>query len=98
MLLVEIAMLIYGIVILVKGKFSIGKGKILTDGRARLCGGILISPIPLIFLIALVLAFLMPADTVRAVGTLIGIFITFVALILALVLGNILYKQQEKKP
>ena len=104
MLLVQIAMLIYGIVILVKGKFSVGKGKILLGKRARLCGTILVSPIFLSHLVLFIWALTqgmsgaeVAKNDAMMMGAVIGIIVLFAALFSAVILGNILYKMQAKE-
>lgn len=100
---IHLLMLVYGIIIIVRNKVSIGKGKVLLGGRARLCGWILISPLPLAVLLAFILVLMdeilgteftkgnnrLYANTVCTLSAI------CLSIILWLILKDILYKKQE---
>jgi hypothetical protein len=56
----EIGLLVYGIIVLIRGRYSLGKGKTVTGFRARLLGAICLVPIPLAMAAGFVIGFLYP--------------------------------------
>ena len=52
--MLELIMAVWGIVVLITGKFKVGD-RVVTGGEARLCGMILVAPIPLSFLMGMIL-------------------------------------------
>lgn len=56
LLFLEIGMLIGGFVVLVKGRFTLGKNRVVTGVAARLAGLVMILPLPLAFLVLLLIA------------------------------------------
>lgn len=61
-LILEIAMLIFGIIALVKGKFTLTKKKIVTGAAARIVGVILLMPLPLSFGVGVIMGIMLAAQ------------------------------------
>jgi len=96
--MLEILVIIYGIVAMVRGKFSLGSDKTLHGGRARIAAGVLLAYIPLSFMTGLFLAVIGRADIVQGGGAIaIGLGWLIGIVILTLVVGNMLYKKQEQE-
>jgi len=53
----QIAFLLIGLFVIVSGRFSLGRGKSVRGGKARILGVICLLPIPLAFGVGLVLGF-----------------------------------------
>lgn len=101
LLIVEIGMLIYGLVALIGGRFSIGKNRYVLGWRARVLGGICMGPLPFAFCVGLgwgmfAMAYggVLPNQFVLA-GVEFAILIVFV--ILLTVLGNKFYASQQRE-
>ena len=56
----EIGLLVYGIIVLIRGRYNLGKGKAVTGSRARLLGAVCLAPIPLAMTAGFVVGFLNP--------------------------------------
>jgi hypothetical protein len=50
----EVALIIYGILAMVRGKFSVGKGRDVTGNRARILGFLCLTPLPFSFLLGVI--------------------------------------------
>ncbi|MCC6509523.1 MAG: hypothetical protein IT423_10470 [Pirellulaceae bacterium] len=97
----EIGITIYGLIALIRGKMSLGKGRILTGTPARILGVIGLCMLPLVFLFGFfygLMATLQGIDVTQMSGIKL-IWIDLLALAIVLitinVLGNIFYKQQQ---
>jgi len=94
--MLEIIVLVFAIIAMVRGKFSLGADKVLHGTRARITAGILLAHLPLSFMAGLLLAMTGNADLVQGGGAiLIGLGLLIAIVVLTLIVGNILYKQQE---
>lgn len=97
----EIALLLYGLYAIFKGRFSIGKGRDVTGGRARVLGVICLTPWPLGFLEGFVIGFIYgvfadePPNRVLIAG--IEIAVIVIVVIVLSVLGRAFYGQQERE-
>ena len=63
--LVEIGMMVFGIVTLVKGRFPVSKNRVVTGGPAYLIGAILTGTLPILFAVGLFIGFMAVARTGR---------------------------------
>lgn len=52
----ELGLLIYGIYVLIKGQYSLGKGKKVFGTQARILGGVCLVPMPLSVIMGIVVA------------------------------------------
>lgn len=97
----EIALIIYGILAMFRGKFSIGKGRDVTGNKARLLGFICLIPLPLSFLFGLFIGLLSvilygnsPTNIWLYTG--IELIILLAVAVVVSVLGKEFYQQQEQ--
>lgn len=95
----EIGLLIWGIVTLIKGRLTVSKNKVVTGGRARLIGVIMLLPLPLAFIMGAIIGVTKAANNQSADMTdpvLIGVEAAIVLGLgaLAIVLGLILGESQ----
>lgn len=91
--MLEIVVIIYGLVTLIRGKFSLTGQRTLLGWRARVCGGILLAHLLIAFTGGILLAMTGNATTGAAFGVSIASLIT--VMIVAHVVGSRLYKGQE---
>ena len=65
----EIGLLIYGIIAMIRGQYSMGKGKKVIGSKARLLAAVCMVPIPLSmiagFLVGFVIELFIPGSTIR---------------------------------
>ena len=99
-LIVEIGLLIYGIIVVIRGTCSIGKGRVITGANARKLGLVCIGPVPLSAVAGIILGLVNP-EAVKAgelQGLIAGIeaFIVMVTVVALVVLSKIFYAQQQK--
>jgi hypothetical protein len=94
----EIGLLVYGIIVLIRGRYSLGKGKTVSGSRARLLGAVCLAPIPLAMAAGFVIGFLNPEAQLagQLKGLIAGIEIAIiVGTVVALVLmAKTFFKQQ----
>jgi len=93
--MLEIFVIIYGLVAMVRGKFSLGGDKVLTGWRARVTAGVLLCYLPAAFLTGIILALIGRLDLVEG-GSAILFTIAWLVLtiIVTLIVGNMLYRGQ----
>ena len=94
----EIGLLVYGIYTLITGKYSLGKGRFLEGGKARLLGGLCILPLPFAFGVGIILGVIFAiagASIPMWMSTLLEIGILVVVIVLISVLGKKYYNEQE---
>jgi len=91
--MLEIVMLLVGIVTLVTGRMQLGNGREILGWRARLCGAIICSHVPMMFCCGLVMGVTGYTDPTLQVVLPIISMAFFV--ILAVLLGNFLYSGQK---
>ncbi len=95
----EIGLLIYGIIALIKGQFSMGKGKKVQGSSARVLGIICMLPIPLAAIAGFIIGFLNPdamaSGQMKWVVVCTELFILACILGLLMLLANKFSKQQE---
>ncbi|MGD9007269.1 MAG: hypothetical protein PVG41_05075 [Desulfobacteraceae bacterium] len=95
----QIGLLIYGIIAIIRGQYSMRKGRKVIGSKARLLGAVCMAPIPLAMIAGTVIGFLNP-DAVIA-GELKGLIAGIeIAILICTILSLILltktfYKQQE---
>ena len=96
--MIQLALTIYGIVALVRGKFSLGRNKQIVGSKARILGGICAATLPLAFAIGLTIGILagmgvlpMPSQGAMLIFDW-GIII--LTIILIYTLGNRFYREQ----
>lgn len=97
--MLQLIVFIYGIVVLFRGAFPLGGGKVVIGTRARILGLLCVCILPLAFVIGLTIgimaamgAFEMP-DQFIMLGLDVGLLI--VSLILIMVLGHSFYRRQQ---
>ena len=61
----QIGLLVYGIIVLIKGQYGMGKGKKVTGSKARLLGGLCLAPLPL----SMIAGFIIGVSNPEAVST-----------------------------
>lgn len=98
--MIELVVIIYAIVILVRGRVGVGKGRELLGGRARIVGGILLSHLIIAFVAGMVLAMISMANgNGGEVGFGATLAVSFGSLILVITtahfVGQSLYRKQE---
>lgn len=54
-LIIEIAMLVYGIIAISKGRYKVGKTHEVVGGKARIIGGVLMCPLPTAFVAGMII-------------------------------------------
>ncbi|MBT8339336.1 MAG: hypothetical protein HKP58_04160 [Desulfatitalea sp.] len=95
----ELGLLIYGVMALIKGQFSIGKGKKVQGSSARVLGIISLLPMPLSAMAGFVIGFLNP--DAEAAGqmkwTIVGVEVSILAgiVVVLMLLANKFYKRQK---
>jgi hypothetical protein len=96
----EIGLLVYGIIVLIRGKYNLGTGKIITGSRARMLGAVCLVPIPLAMAAGFVLGFLNPEAQMagQLKGLVAGIEVAIlIGTVIALMLtAKTFFKQQHK--
>ena len=100
----EIGLLIYGVYVLIKGEFKVGKDRILFGVGARVCGACCLLPLPVSFALGLafvlVLSLMGKAPELQTTykwclaGIEVGVLI--LTIVLVGVLSSQLYKRQER--
>lgn len=91
--MLEIIVIIYGIVTIVRGRFSLTGGRELLGWRARLCGGILLTHLVISFCCGIVIGILGKADNMLLIfGTSILSLITVI--VVSQITGGALFKGQ----
>ena len=99
----EIGLLIYGIIAMIRGQYSMGKGKKVIGSKARFLAAVCMVPIPLSmiagFLVGFVIELFIPGSTSsgKLSGMMAGIeaAILVCTIIALMILSKKLYKQQE---
>jgi hypothetical protein len=99
----DIIMLIFGIITLVRGKFLLTRAKEVRGVPARIIGVILMLPLPLSFMAGLVLGAVIAAqgkneDELRTAGIILGVSITAICFISAIVLAAVTAQPVVKEP
>lgn len=99
--MIQLALTIYGIVALVRGKFSVGRDKQIVGSRARILGGICAASLPAAFAIGLTIGILagmglfpMPGHGAMLIFDWMIVILTIVAVY---TLGNRFYRQQVEE-
>ncbi len=95
--MLEIAILVYAVIVLIRGKFSLSSGREITGWRARLCGGILLGHLPLTFILGMlmgILGIMKGGDGEMGMALGLGFGSLVLVVVIALVTGNALYKGQ----
>ena len=98
--MIELFVIIYGIVILVRGRVGVGKGRELQGGRARIVGGILLSHLLIAFAAGMVMAMVsMASGKGGEVGFGASLAVSLASLIIVIttahIVGQSLYRKQE---
>lgn len=105
--MLEIAMLIFGIVTLVRGKFYVSKTRAAVGGPAYLAGVVLLLPLPLAFTGGFIYGAMMAAEgrEIDNVQLLIAeVILVVICLVIAYIIGNMNAKDvsgeatRERKP
>jgi hypothetical protein len=98
----ELGLTIYGLVALIRGQFSIGKGRVIKGWQARVLGAICLCMLPIAFAIGLVYGFVMVmngVDITQQSGlSLVWIDLIAIAgvLIPVMILGPMFFRSQER--
>jgi hypothetical protein len=96
----ELGLLIYGIIALIKGQFSMGKGKKVQGSSARVLGIISLLPMPLAAIAGFVIGFLNPDATAagRMKWVIVGTEASILAgiVIVLILLANKFYRHQQE--
>jgi len=93
--MLEIFVIVYGLIAMVRGKFSLGGDKVLFGWRARVTAGVMLCYLPLAFLTGVVLAVIDRLDLIEGGGTIMfTIAWLLVIIVITLLVGNMLYKGQ----
>jgi hypothetical protein len=90
--MLEIIIIIYAIITLVRGKFSLSGKRELLGWRARVCGGILLLHLPISFAGGVILALTGNAESGWVFGM--GFASLITVIIIAQITASILYKGQ----
>jgi hypothetical protein len=95
-LILEISMLIFGIVTLITGKFSLSRTKVIQGGVARIVGGIMVLPLPLAFGAGVIIGVAMGAsgkapdiDKIRLVATIMEASIVVICFVVAMIIAAV---------
>ena len=95
----EIGLLVYGIIVLIRGRYSLGKGKTVTGSRARLLGAVCMAPIPLAMTAGFVIGFLNPDVEIagQLEGLIAGIEVAIIigTVIALVVMARTFFKKQQ---
>jgi hypothetical protein len=95
----QIGLLIYGIIAIIRGRYSMGKGKKVIGSKARLLGAVCLAPIPLSMIAGTAIGFLNPdavvAGELKGVIAGIEIAILICTIIALILLSKTFYKKQD---
>lgn len=95
----EIGLLVYGIIVLILGRYSMGKGRIINGSRARLLGVVCLAPIPLSMTAGFVIGFLNPeaqmAGQLKGLITGIEVAIIIGTVAVLVFMSKTFFKQQK---
>ena len=95
----QIGLLIYGIIAMIRGQYSMGKGRRVIGSKARLLGAVCSAPMPLSMIAGIVIGFLNPDAVVAGElkGVIAGIEIAILTctIIVLIRLSKTFYKQQD---
>jgi hypothetical protein len=99
LLILEIVMLICGIVVLITGKFSLTRTKVVRGAVARIIGGVMILPLPLALGAALLIGVVLGAsgrvpdmDKFKMFGTIMELAIVLICFVTAMVIAGVYAK------
>ena len=91
----EVGLLIYGIYVLISGKYTLGKDRTLTGSKARLLGVLCLLPLPAAFVLGVLYgalsAFVFNQPASPVVGIVIEIFLLVIIIVIISVLGKRFY-------
>jgi hypothetical protein len=94
----QMGLLIYGIIAMIRGQYSMGKGKKVIGSKARLLGSVCLAPMVLSMIVGMVVGFLNPDAVVSGElkGLIAGIEIAILICtgIALMLLSKTFYKQQ----
>ena len=97
----EIGLLLYGIYSLITGKYSVGKGRVLVGGKARILGFLCVLPLPIAFGAGIILGFffalVLNEPVSPLIATVVEILILVVIAVVVSLLGKRFYKEQEER-
>src|SRR6476646_3309732 len=95
--ILALAMLIFGIITLITGKFTVTRGKTVYGAPARIVGAIMLLPLPLLLVVGVALGFGMlargqqlnldDASRLRTLGLILGLGVVGGCFVLALVVA-----------
>ncbi|KJS33401.1 MAG: hypothetical protein VR64_00945 [Desulfatitalea sp. BRH_c12] len=98
----EIGLLLYGIFVLIKGQYSVGKGRNVTGRKARLLGGICLLPMPLSLVAGVGIGFVnevlnasLAASQIKSLTTGIEVAILIGVVIVLTFFAKSFFKQQQ---
>ncbi len=98
----EIALVIYGIYVLIKGSFNLGKGRIVTGSKARILALLCLAPLPVSFCAGAVIGLALAASGQNVENfllyTAVELVILIVVIAVIMVLGRDFYNQQSQSP
>ena len=96
----EIGLLVYGIIVLIRGRYNLGKGRTVTGSRARLLGAVCLAPIPLAMTAGFAIGFLNPEAQIagRLQGLIAGIEVAILigTVIMLMLMAKSFFKQQHE--
>ena len=96
----EVGLLIYGIYVLITGKYSLGRKRFVYGTSARILGALCVLPLPLVMIIGFFLGILMGIGVVGDITilvTVLEIVVLIVIVILVSILGKRFYEKQESQ-
>ena len=93
--MLEIIVIIFGIVTLIRGKYPMGGGRELVGGRARIIGGILLAYLPVSFGIGVILAVMGEGEVSKGAALAGSIVLLIITIVVAIFVAKALYKKQE---
>jgi hypothetical protein len=98
----ELGLLLYGIFVLIKGQYSMGKGRKVTGRQARLLGGICLVPMPLSLIAGFVIGFVneaisasLTASQIKSLTIGIEVAILIAVVIVLTYFAKSFFKQQQ---
>ena len=95
----EIGLLVYGLIVLIRGRYNLGKGKTVTGSSARLLGAVCLAPIPLAMAAGFVIGFLNPkgqmAGQLEGLVACIELAILIGTVVVLMLMAKTFFKQQQ---
>lgn len=104
-LLLEIGLIVWGIIILVKGQVALSPNRVVRGAAARIVGVFLLLPLPLAFATGIVMGFMMVAqgkrlevEELRATGFVVEVSILLGCIFVALLIACFTSTPRKRKP